>query len=204
MTKVKRFIHRNWVLTSSILVVIAYLCAIYLPCIFPPLLCVPTENITKNFSSVSGIAGTLLIIISLNKALERHKEITLIRFLVEKLKSPKNMAVVSFTIPSPQFSVIASVTTPAQSKNYSSLNELRDSLFNEISNSKSELLVHISNVKSEVKEELDDQQEKMSEFESGFKKLSSDINDLAVGNIDRQVFGVCLIIFSCLINLGVM
>jgi hypothetical protein len=195
------YFYRFWVFILALLIVILYLVTAYVPCVFPKTLCMPLESVNKIFGLISSLAGALLVLFALNKTTERHRGHNLMRLYIKELSNPiNNIANVSFTTMSPSFNVSASSFDATHIKNATSLEELRDNLYDEIAEVRRVLRAEASKDKVDFNHVIDKQKLRMDDFNSILRKLSSDIRNLALGNTNQQLFGVFLVIFGSTLN----
>ena len=85
-------------------------------------------------------------------------------------------------------------------KNASTVEELRDHIYEEFKRVKKSLREEVKRVNDKVIENNKIYAERISELDNVNKKHMSLIQDLAIGNSNSQIFGVFLVIFSAVIN----
>jgi hypothetical protein len=83
---------RLWaVFKAPIMFTLAYVLIAYIPCIFPESFCLSTTSINKSFGAFSGLTGAILLPVSLNKTLEKHKGKNLLSHYGDLIKVPSGV-----------------------------------------------------------------------------------------------------------------
>jgi hypothetical protein len=202
MLKIMLFGKRLWaVFKAPILFTLAYVLIAYIPCIFPAPFCLSTTSINKSFGAFSGLTGAILVLISLSKALEKHKGKNLLSHYADLFKVPSGVtANVSFSLPSLEITAKGGPIDLIHKRNVDSLDELQNILYEEISKVKKELRSELTNIEDRVTKQSKAQIKEIQEVKNSLIKLNQNIDELAVGNTNMQVFGAFLVIFSSVLS----
>ena len=192
---------RLWPLFYSIVLVILYTSLHSFECIFPANLCVSTDVLNNRFSSICGLLEALLVLFSLNNNFLSHKGHNIISHFINEIRRPTKVSGnISFTISPGEYKIEGGSIDMVHIKNASTVEELRDHIYEEFKRVKKSLREEVKRVNDKVIENNKIYAERISELDNVNKKHMSLIQDLAIGNSNSQIFGVFLVIFSAVIN----
>lgn len=195
------YYRRFWPFIWLVIISFVYILSINVSCIFPENLCASNDEITKRFSSIISVLGALIIVVNLDETFRKYRDKSLATHLLDEAKRPtKNLINASITMPSIRVSVKGGSLYMVHKKNAETLHELRDHIYEELSRMRSESREELTNLEKELSSSIEAANKEIDSLVKKLSSLRSELEGIAVGNTNRQLFGIILIFLGATLN----